>query len=72
MMPWCGDRCKRALALTLPEEPLPSNPYYALNWASWGVPAPAGMVPLGAVFTKKRLDSKGRAGRRPCVLRGRP
>lgn len=61
MVPWCGDAVQTPLALTLPDEPLPANPFYALNWSSWGVPAPAGMVPLGAVGTKKRLDSKGRA-----------
>lgn len=53
-IPWCGDLVATALALTLPEEPLPGNPYWALNWAPWGRAVPAGMVPLGAVGTKSR------------------
>lgn len=57
---WCGDAVQTPLALTLPEEELPANPFYALNWEPWGVPAPAGMVPNGAVGTKKRFDSKGK------------
>jgi uncharacterized protein (TIGR02594 family) len=53
-IPWCGDTIQTPLALTLPDEALPANPYYALNWAEWGVEVPHGMVPLGAVGTKAR------------------
>lgn len=53
-IPWCGDAVQTPLALTLPKEPLPANPYWALNWAKWGVPVPDGIVPLGAVGTKYR------------------
>lgn len=60
LVPWCGDAVQTALALTLPEEVLPANPYYALNWSNWGVPVPIGVIPLGAVFVKQRKDSKGR------------
>ena len=35
-LPWCGDAVETALALTLPNEPLPSNPYWARNWATFG------------------------------------
>ena len=35
-LPWCGDAVETAIALTLPNEPLPSNPYWARNWATFG------------------------------------
>lgn len=35
--PWCGDYVETALRLGLPNEPVPSNPYWALNWQKWGV-----------------------------------
>lgn len=34
--PWCGDAVQTAIALTLPDEPLPTNPYLALNWTKFG------------------------------------
>ncbi|EBA18411.1 hypothetical protein RSK20926_11849 [Roseobacter sp. SK209-2-6] len=40
-LPWCGDAAITALELTLPEEPLPknleANPYWARNFASYGM-----------------------------------
>jgi uncharacterized protein (TIGR02594 family) len=36
-IPWCGDFVQTCLALTLPNEPLPRNPYWARNWGKWGV-----------------------------------
>jgi peptidoglycan hydrolase-like protein with peptidoglycan-binding domain len=35
-LPWCGDFVETAIALTLPHEPLPSNPYLARNWLTFG------------------------------------
>lgn len=58
-IPWCGDLIQTAFALSLPEEPLPANPWYALNWSEFGVPVPIGMVPKGATGTKRRFDSAG-------------
>jgi catechol 2,3-dioxygenase-like lactoylglutathione lyase family enzyme len=34
--PWCGDAVETAIRLALPEEPVPVNPYWALNWKKWG------------------------------------
>lgn len=34
-LPWCGDFVATAIRLALPE-PLPKNPYWALNWRSFG------------------------------------
>ena len=36
--PWCGDYVETAIRLGLPNEPVPNNPYWALNWQKWGVP----------------------------------
>lgn len=36
-LPWCGDYVQTCLALTLPEEQMPANPYLAANWCKFGV-----------------------------------
>ena len=59
LIPWCGDLVQTALALTLPEEELPANPFYAINWAGWGLQVPQGQVLKGAIGTKKRFDNNG-------------
>lgn len=38
-VPWCGDFVQTAIALSLPKEPLPENPYLAANWCKFGVKA---------------------------------
>lgn len=35
--PWCGLTIGHVIAATLPDEPLPSNPLGALEWAKFGV-----------------------------------
>lgn len=37
-LPWCGDAVETAIALTLPDEPIPANPYWAQNWKNFGTP----------------------------------
>jgi len=34
--PWCGDAIETAIALTLPNEKLPKNPYLASAWSTFG------------------------------------
>lgn len=34
--PWCGAFVHGTLAASLPSEPLPADPLYALNWRTWG------------------------------------
>jgi uncharacterized protein (TIGR02594 family) len=46
-LPWCGDFMETCIALTLPDEPMVDNPYYALNWRGFGVPID--LVALGAI-----------------------
>lgn len=52
--PWCGDFMETVIALTLPNEPMIENPYWALNWEKFGVPLSRGFVPLGAIAPFKR------------------
>lgn len=35
-IPWCGDFVETCIASTLPDEPIPTNPYLALNWTKFG------------------------------------
>ena len=39
-LPWCGDWAETTVAKTLPNEKLPENPFFAQNWATFGVPTP--------------------------------
>lgn len=57
--PWCGDFVATALALTLPGEAQPANPYLARNWLTFG----RGIVPtLGAVMVFWRGSKAGTQG----------
>lgn len=60
VLPWCGDFVQTAIALTLPNEPLPVNPYLARNWLKFGVPLsyPA----LGAIAVFWRGSKTGTSG----------
>lgn len=37
-LPWCGDAIETVINLTLPNEAMVVNPYFARNWARFGVP----------------------------------
>jgi hypothetical protein len=55
--PWCGDLIQTILALTLPDEPLPNNPYLARNWQTFGMASPNQDRPgFGAVGAFWRTD----------------
>lgn len=51
-LPWCGDFMETCIALTLPEEPMVENPYWALNWKKFGRPVTG--VALGAIAPFQR------------------
>lgn len=36
VVPWCADFVQTCLALTLPDEPLPTNPYASISWTRFG------------------------------------
>lgn len=56
-LPWCGDLVETCIALTLPKEILPGNPYWARNWATFGRPTDASYV--GAVLSFTRPGGGG-------------
>ncbi len=58
-IPWCGLALGAWIAITLPEEALPSNPLGALNWSTFGIglTQPA----RGAIMVFKR-DGGGHVG----------
>lgn len=35
--PWCGDFVETCIAVTMPTEPLPANPYAAINFMKFGI-----------------------------------
>ena len=49
-LPWCGDFVQTCVALALPDEALPANPYYALNWMKFGRALSAPHLGAVAVF----------------------
>lgn len=52
-IPWCGDFVETCIAVSLPAEPLPANPYAAINWLSFG----RGVSPRpGAILSFHRGD----------------
>lgn len=53
-LPWCGDYIETIIRNTLPDEPIPENPYWAANWRKFGVPVPKGEYYLGAIGVKAR------------------
>lgn len=58
-LPWCGDAIQTCIALTIPDEPLPANPYLARNWLKFGVP----VIPtLGCVMVFWRGSRNGTSG----------
>lgn len=58
-LPWCGDFVQTAIKLTLPDEPIPINPYLARNWLKFGVET---KPRLGAVMVFWRGSRNGISG----------
>ena len=48
--PWCGDFVETCIAITLPDETLPSTPYAAQSWAAFGDDITEQGPRLGAVL----------------------
>ncbi|MGP9819163.1 NlpC/P60 family protein [Salinarimonas sp. NSM] len=59
-LPWCGDFVETCIAVTLPGERLPGNPYLARNWMRFG--EPLGEPALGAVAVFWRGSRSGTSG----------
>lgn len=62
-LPWCGDFVETCIAVTLPSEPLPANPYLARNWQRFGIEC---SPQLGAIVvfwrTHKTKSTDGHVG----------
>lgn len=59
VLPWCGDLVETCIALTLPGEVLPGNPYLARNWSRFGMDS----APLfGCVASFWRGGPQGTSG----------
>lgn len=62
-VPWCGDFVETAIALTLPAEPIPNNPYLAANWTRFGRRLDTGRYGAVLVFWRGSPTSwKGHVG----------
>lgn len=59
-LPWCGDAVETCFAKTLPNEPLPTNPFFAQNWAKFG--RPVGKPIVGAVGVIRWSANSGHVG----------
>lgn len=59
-LPWCGDAIQTCLALTLPDEPQPVNPYLARNWLKLGVELTT--PSLGCILVFWRGSKTGTSG----------
>lgn len=59
-LPWCGDAVESVIAKTLPTEKLPSNPFFAQNWAKFGQDAGGPIV--GSIGVIKWSPTSGHVG----------
>lgn len=57
--PWCGDAVQTIFAITLPREPMVTNPYWAANWDKFGIKCEP---TLGCVLRFSRPGGGGHVG----------
>lgn len=48
-LPWCGDAMESVIAKTLKDEPLPANPFFAMNWKTFGIASPCKPGAIGVI-----------------------
>jgi uncharacterized protein (TIGR02594 family) len=61
-IPWCGLFAAYVLAISLPEEKIPSNPLRARNWLHFGKPIPEPIPGAILIFTRGRSQETGHVG----------
>lgn len=61
-LPWCGDLVETCIALTLPEEVLPGNPYLARNWMRFGEATTPALGAVAAFWRGSRDGTNGHVG----------
>lgn len=59
-LPWCGDAIETCIYKTLPNEPAPSNPFFAQSWAKFGIDAGGPIV--GSIGVIRWSPSSGHVG----------
>lgn len=57
--PWCGDFVQTCIAITLPLEPLPLNPYLARNWTKFGVHVEPTLGAIAEFWRGKKTGTLG-------------
>jgi uncharacterized protein (TIGR02594 family) len=62
MVPWCADFVQTCLALTLPDEPLPTDPYASISWMRFGIPVPLRPGAVVCLWRDSPDDWKGHVG----------
>lgn len=59
-LPWCGDAVETAIVKTLPDEPVPSNPFWAQAWKGFGRDAGGPLVgSIGVIRWSARAGHVG-------------
>lgn len=61
-LPWCGDFVQTCIAIALPNEPIPANPYLARNWMKFGRAVTQTVVGAVAVFARGTDGISGHVG----------
>lgn len=57
--PWCGDGIESAIVKTLPNEAVPSNPFFAQNWKDWAIGVEAMVGAIGVIAWSKTAGHVG-------------
>lgn len=57
IVPWCGDFVETCIALTLPNEILPGNPYLARNWKKFGQHVEPTLGAIGSFWRTSKTQS---------------
>ncbi|MEA3041166.1 MAG: hypothetical protein QOC65_655 [Sphingomonadales bacterium] len=61
-IPWCGLFVAHCVGSTLPDEPLPTNPLGARNWAKFGVASPVAPGAILVFWRESPAGFKGHVG----------
>lgn len=61
-LPWCGDLVETVIAVSLPGEALPGNPYLARNWLKFGQPVPPSYGAVAAFWRGSKTGTSGHVG----------
>lgn len=57
--PWCGDFVETCIAVSLPTESLPANPYLARNWLKFGQPIQPTLGSIAVYWRESKEGTKG-------------